>query len=41
MPIVLNLILLSGSLIFIIWYFIIYPVRLSKKFSIQLNAEEV
>lgn len=41
MPIALNLILLSGSLIFIVWYFIIYPIRLSKKFSIQLNAEEV
>ncbi|MBK5271939.1 MAG: stage II sporulation protein M [Bacteroidia bacterium] len=41
MPVVLNLILLSGSFIFIVWYFIIYPIRLSRKFSIQLNAEEV
>jgi uncharacterized membrane protein SpoIIM required for sporulation len=41
MPIVLNIFLLTSSLIFIIWYFVIYPIRLSKKLSIQLNEEEV
>jgi len=41
MPIVLNIILLSASFIFIIWYFIIYPIRLTKKLSVQLNEEEV
>lgn len=41
MPIALNLFLLSASFIFIIWYFIIYPIRLSKKLLFQLNEEEV
>jgi uncharacterized membrane protein YhdT len=31
MPIWLSLLILICSLIFIIWYFIIYPVRLSRK----------
>ena len=29
------------SVIFVVWYFIIYPIRLSKKLSMQLNEEEV
>jgi uncharacterized membrane protein SpoIIM required for sporulation len=29
------------SIIFVIWYFIIYPIRVGKKFSSQLNEEEV
>jgi len=29
------------SVIFVIWYFIIYPIRLGKKFSSQLNEEDV
>ncbi len=29
------------SVIFVIWYFIIYPIRLGKKLSGQLNEEEV
>ena len=29
------------SILFVIWYFIIYPIRLGKKFSSQLNEEEV
>lgn len=29
------------SVVFVIWYFIIYPIRLGKRFSIQLNEEEV
>ena len=29
------------SVVFVIWYFIIYPIRLSKKFAHLLNEEEV
>ena len=29
------------SVIFVVWYFIIWPIRLSKKLSVQLNEEEV
>jgi uncharacterized membrane protein SpoIIM required for sporulation len=29
------------SVVFVIWYFIIYPARLGKRFSSQLNEEEV
>jgi uncharacterized membrane protein SpoIIM required for sporulation len=29
------------SVVFVIWYFIIYPVRVGKKFSSHLNEEEV
>jgi len=29
------------SVLFVIWYFIIYPIRLGKKMSIQLNEEDV
>jgi uncharacterized membrane protein SpoIIM required for sporulation len=29
------------SVVFVIWYFIIYPIRLGKKFSSHLNEEEV
>lgn len=29
------------SIIFVIWYFIIYPIRLSKKLALRLNEEEV
>jgi uncharacterized membrane protein SpoIIM required for sporulation len=31
----------SVSVLFVIWYFVIYPIRLSKKLSLQLNEEEV
>jgi uncharacterized membrane protein SpoIIM required for sporulation len=34
MPVWLSLFILAVSLSFIIWYFIIYPIRLSRKFSI-------
>ena len=40
MPVVVNLILLTASFVFITWYFIIYPILLSKKLSLQLNEEE-
>lgn len=33
--------IVSLSVLFVIWYFIIYPVRLSKKMALQLNEEEV
>ncbi len=29
------------SVIFVVWYFIIYPIRLGRKFKAQLNEEEV
>ena len=29
------------SVIFVVWYFIIYPIRLAKQLSMQLNEEEV
>jgi uncharacterized membrane protein SpoIIM required for sporulation len=29
------------SVLFVIWYFVIYPIRLGRKFSAQLNEEEV
>lgn len=29
------------SVVFVIWYFIIYPIRLGRKLSFQLNEEEV
>jgi hypothetical protein len=31
MPVWLSLLILLGSLTFIIWYFVIYPVRLNQK----------
>lgn len=34
--------LITGlSILFVIWYFIIYPIRLGRKFRVQLNEEEV
>lgn len=41
MPLVLNLLLLSLSFIFVLWYFIIYPVLLTRRLAVQLNEEEV
>lgn len=38
---VLTTIIFSLSVLFVIWYFIIYPIRLSKKLSLQLHEEEV
>jgi uncharacterized membrane protein SpoIIM required for sporulation len=38
---VLTTIIVSLSVLFVIWYFIIYPIRLSKKLAVQLNEEEV
>jgi Na+/H+-dicarboxylate symporter len=38
---VLTTIIVSFSVLFVIWYFIIYPIRLSKKLAVQLNEEEV
>ncbi len=34
-----SLSILLSSFIFIVWYFIIYPIRLQKKLSIQINEE--
>jgi uncharacterized membrane protein SpoIIM required for sporulation len=41
MPVVLNVVLLLLFLVFVVWYFIIYPIRLARKLSLQLNEEEV
>ena len=38
---VLTTIIVSLSVVFVIWYFIIYPIRLSKRLALQLNEEEV
>ncbi len=38
---VFTTIIVSSSVLFVIWYFIIYPIRLSKKLAVQLNEEEV
>ena len=34
-------IITSLSVVFIIWYFVIYPIRLERKMTTQLNGEEV
>jgi uncharacterized membrane protein SpoIIM required for sporulation len=31
MPLIVNALIILGSAAFIIWYFVIYPIRLSKK----------
>ena len=36
---ILTTIIFSLSVLFVIWYFIIYPIRLSKRLSIQQNEE--
>lgn len=38
---ILTTLIVSLSVLFVVWYFIIYPVRLHKKLSVQLNEEEV
>lgn len=38
---ILTTIISSVSIIFVIWYFIIYPIRLSRKLRVKLNEEEV
>lgn len=38
MPLPVSLFILLGSLWFIIWYFVIYPIRLQKKLSLTNNA---
>jgi uncharacterized membrane protein SpoIIM required for sporulation len=38
---VLTTIITSLSIVFVIWYFVIYPVRLGRKMADQLNGEEV
>ncbi len=37
----LTTLIFALSVIFVIWYFIIYPIRLGRKFKAQLNEEEV
>ena len=38
---VLTTIIFALSVIFVVWYFILYPIKLHKKLSVQLNEEEV
>jgi uncharacterized membrane protein SpoIIM required for sporulation len=38
---ILTTIIVSLSVVFIIWYFIIYPIRLGRKMSLQLYEEDV
>ncbi len=38
---VLTTIIFSISVLFVIWYFIIYPIRLGRKMRVQLHEEEV
>jgi uncharacterized membrane protein SpoIIM required for sporulation len=38
---ILTTIIFALSVVFVIWYFIIYPIRLGKKFAVDLNEEEV
>ena len=40
MPLVFSLSILGGSLLFIVWYFVIYPARLHKRIQQQLYAAE-
>jgi len=37
----LTTLIFALSVVFVVWYFIIYPIRLSKKLSLQLQEEEV
>jgi len=37
----LTTLIFIGSVLFVIWYFILYPIRLSKKLSVGLNDEGV
>lgn len=39
LPVWVSIIILAGSLSFVVWYFVIYPVRLKKK-QAQLNPEQ-
>ncbi|HET6996629.1 MAG TPA: stage II sporulation protein M [Chitinophagaceae bacterium] len=38
---ILTTAIVSLSVLFVIWYFIIYPIRLSRKLAVQLNEEDV
>jgi len=38
---VLTTIITSLSVVFVIWYFVIYPIRLGRKMTEQLNEEEI
>jgi uncharacterized membrane protein SpoIIM required for sporulation len=38
---ILTTIIVSLSVFFVIWYFVVYPIRLSRRLKAQLNEEEV
>lgn len=38
---ILTTIIFIVSVLFVIWYFIVYPIQLGKKISVQLNEEDV
>jgi len=38
---ILTTLIFSLSMLFVIWYFIVYPIRLARRMRLQLNEEEV
>ena len=38
---ILTTVIVSLSVLFVVWYFVIYPIRLHKRLLVQLNEEEV
>ena len=38
---ILTTVIFIASVLFVIWYFVIYPIRLGKKLSVQINEEDV
>jgi uncharacterized membrane protein SpoIIM required for sporulation len=38
---ILTTLIVTLSVIFVVWYFVIYPIRLGRRLSVQLNEEEV
>src|SRR6185436_18930313 len=38
---ILTTLVFALSVLFVLWYFVIYPVRLTRKLALQLNEEEV
>jgi ammonia channel protein AmtB len=38
---VLTTIIVVLSVLFVLWYFVVYPIMLSRKLTLQLNEEDV
>ena len=41
MPMFINIMILMLFFIFVVWYFVVYPIRVRRRLSVQLNEEEV